>query len=151
MRHFFRRMWRNDRYSVVVPKYNEPKTYDQFVGVTLMNAARMKGLTQSDLAAQLKMSDRTFTRRMAGDPGFMVRELEVLAGFIGVKPGRILQDALDALGGLDPLLSEVRGNNDPLDGDAEVLEMLDRRSREESKQLGPQQVAAHRGKKGTTQ
>ena len=126
-----------------------PKTYDEHLGAVLAARAREVGKTQEDVAAAVGLSVRTYGRKIRGETPLTIEEITRIAHYLDESPGALLQRALNNFGGIKKLLSGVPSRKDASGDDAEVLDLLDRRTREESKAVNQQQIAALRGKKGS--
>jgi hypothetical protein len=134
-----------------MPKALKPVTYNQHVAKVIDGLMGERGVGREELAQTTAISFPTLDRNMRGDTqaGWTVSQVVRIAAALGSDVGYIAQRALDNFGGIDKLLSEVRSKKDNPSNDAEVVDMLDRRSREESKAVNQQQIAALRGKKGS--
>ena len=83
-----------------MPAKRKPaETFDEYVGDAVESAMHRARLTQAQLAAAAGMPFSTFKRSIHGTRGFLVRELAVVAGVLGVPARSFTEDALRRSGG----------------------------------------------------
>lgn len=100
-----------------------------------------KKVTIKELALAAGMVESTLNRALAGQRDINVTQIGLIARALSIDPAVLMSRAVDAIGGLDVLVSEVQGKNvTPLRAVEDfTLEELDR-----------EQYAANRDKEADT-
>lgn len=86
-------------------KKNTPTTFDAWLGKTIDDEADPYG-GRSAIAEWIGVSEQSVNRRSRGEVPYLAREVEIVAGRLGVPTAEIVSQALRRFGGIEKLLAE---------------------------------------------
>jgi len=85
----------------------EATAYSKAVGDAILGRYKAKRWNQTTLAEKIGARPGTLRRMVAGETEISVRNLQLIATALGTTPQEILDDALEAYGGVERLHAEV--------------------------------------------
>lgn len=99
-----------------MPKKIKPTTFNLFLAKVIQARMDVVGISRPELAARTSISPSTLDRNFAGktDAGWTSNQIARISGVLDISAGKLIDDALENMGGFDALMSEVRNTNDEL-------------------------------------
>lgn len=85
-------------------KKKQPATFDGWLGKVIDDETATEG--RAAVAEWIGVSEQSVNRRARGEVPYLAREVEIIAGKIGVPTSELVAHALRRFGGIDKLLAE---------------------------------------------